>query len=103
MRAHRCRFFLWQRAERQKLELFFPYVLCVTQLSTCFNFSIADRIRVFTVPSGSPVFAAISECVMPSKYAHSNANRCPSGNLPITARTFSHRSFSPPLLSTLTP
>jgi hypothetical protein len=35
----------------------------------------ADRMRVFTVPSGCPVFAAISVCVCPSKNAISSVVR----------------------------
>src|SRR5262249_58188836 len=37
------------------------------------------RIRVFTVPSGSPGCAAISLCVRPSKYASSRTRRRAAG------------------------
>src|SRR5262249_2831744 len=40
----------------------------------------AERILVFTVPSGSPVFAAISVWVMPSKNAISSVRRCSAGS-----------------------
>ena len=49
----------------------------------------AARILVLIVPSGSPVFAAISEWLSPSKYAISIALRCAAGMLPITPRIFS--------------
>ena len=39
----------------------------------------ALRIRVLTVPSGSPVISAISECVRPSKNAISSVFRCSVG------------------------
>ena len=41
----------------------------------------ALRILVLTVPSGSPVISAISECVSPSKNAISRVLRCSSGRL----------------------
>ena len=44
-----------------------------------FSVSTAERRRVFTVPSGSPVRSAISLCVSPSKYASSMAARCSFG------------------------
>src|SRR5260370_4673976 len=53
----------------------------------------ALRIRVFTVPSGSPVISAISECVSPSKNAISSVLRCSIGSSRITPRAFSIRLF----------
>src|SRR5258705_8755582 len=49
------------------------------------------RIQLFTVPSGSPIAAEISVCVMPSKNASSITRRCGAGRELITARTFSAR------------
>lgn len=45
------------------------------------------RTRVFTVPSGAPVRAAISLCVIPSKYASSTACRCSGARLASAAVT----------------
>src|SRR5580698_1323791 len=55
-----------------------------------FFFSVCTAVRnlVFTVPSGSPVFAAISVCVNPSKYASSTAALCSCGNFSRAPRTF---------------
>src|SRR6185503_19686509 len=45
-------------------------VLCVVLHENAFlSASSPERIRVFTVPSGSPVLLAISVCVKPSKNA----------------------------------
>src|SRR5712691_12814603 len=49
------------------------------------------RIQLFTVPSGWPVAAEISLCVMPSKNASSMARRCASGREFISVRTFAAR------------
>ncbi len=53
----------------------------------------ALRILVFTVPSGSPVISAISECVSPSKNAISSVFRCSIGSWTITPRAFSIMLF----------
>ncbi len=45
------------------------------------NVVSALRILVFTVPRGSPVISAISECVSPSKKAISSVFRCSAGSL----------------------
>jgi|SRR5580700_5452400 len=66
MKLHLTALFALQRAKREEIELFLNWML-VCQLSARFKIPIAERIRVFTVPRGSPVRVAISVCVMPSK------------------------------------
>src|SRR5262249_39385331 len=67
--------------------------LCVVRHENAFlNASNAERMRVFTVPSGSPVLPAISVCVMPSKKAISRAWRCSWGSPASTPRIFSTAS-----------
>src|SRR5579863_3970837 len=53
--------------------------------------SSPPRIQLFTVPSASPVAAAISLCDRPSKKASSIARRCASGREVMRARIFSAR------------
>src|SRR5271166_6964492 len=53
----------------------------------------AKRIRVFTVPSGSPVFSEISEWLNPSKKASSTDFCCSTGSESITPRIFSRSEF----------
>ena len=55
--------------------------------------SRALRMRVFTVPSGSPVISAISECVRPSKKAISRVLRCSVGRSLMTPRACSIRKL----------
>src|SRR5689334_12008722 len=56
------------------------------------SFCIANRIRVFTVPSGCPVCSAISVWLSPPKYPSSNACRCSSGKSAKAASTKRRRS-----------
>src|ERR1700733_4999854 len=74
MKLYVAALFAFQRAKREEIELFLNWML-VCQLSARFKIPIAERIRVFTVPRGSPVRVAISVCVMPSKYASSTTSR----------------------------
>src|ERR1700689_582536 len=72
-----CSFlFTLQNAEGVEVEVFRPSWMPVHGDKVRFKLSTAVRIRVFTVPSGSPVLVAISLCVNPSKYASSIAARC---------------------------
>src|SRR6185437_1473143 len=51
------------------------------------------RMRVLTVPRGSPVLPAISVCVMPSKNAISSVLRCSWGSCASAPRTLSTANF----------
>src|SRR5580698_6986852 len=62
MTLHRCIFRRRKQAHRVEREVFFGNVIAVSQACNAFRIEIkARRMRVFTVPSGSPVFSAISE------------------------------------------
>src|SRR5580704_8348996 len=56
-----------QCAESEQIEIFFSSRVSVHGCKARFNVSSAERRRVFTVPSGSPVRCAISLWVSPSK------------------------------------
>src|SRR6202035_2325116 len=89
VRFDRSLLFAFQHAEGVKVEVFRPSWMSVHDNKFRFKLSTAVRIRVFTVPSGSPVLLAISLCVNPSKYASSMAARCSLGR-------FSHALFTRP-------
>src|ERR1700689_3315663 len=76
VRFERSFLFALQNAEGVEVEIFRPSWMPVHGDKVRFKLSTAVRIRVFTVPSGSPVLVAISLCVNPSKYASSIAARC---------------------------
>src|SRR5580700_1631340 len=76
VRFDRSLLFAFQNAEGVKVEVFRPSWMSVHDNKFRFKLSTAVRIRVFTVPSGSPVLLAISLWVNPSKYANSIAARC---------------------------
>src|SRR6202167_4874618 len=76
VRFARSFLFALQNAEGVEVEVFRPSWMPVHGDKVRFKLSTAVRIRVFTVPSGSPVLVAISLCVNPSKYASSIAARC---------------------------
>src|ERR1700722_5267961 len=78
-RFERSFLFAFQNAEGVKVEVFRPSWMSVHDNKFRFKLSTALRMRVFTVPSGSPVLLAISLCVNPSKYASSIAARCSLG------------------------
>src|SRR5262249_11283174 len=52
---------------------------------------IAARVRVFTVPRGTPLISAMRACVMPEKYANSSTSRCSGGSLRRARSTSSRR------------
>ena len=71
---------LGQKLEREEDEVVFRDVIADGHASSSFlRLNSALRIRVFTVPSGSPVISAISEWVSPSKYAISSVFLCSNG------------------------
>ena len=65
----------------EKHQVFFVNVVGWVHAWNAFlSVNSALRIRVLTVPSGSPVISAISECVRPSKNAISKVLRCSVGS-----------------------
>ena len=81
-----------QRAQRVEHHVFRELFVRIHERSPCSDRRLrscnnALRMRVFTVPSGSPVLAAISEWVIPSKNAISIQRRC-SGNISVIADTY---------------
>ena len=76
MRFERLEVFALENAERVEVEIFLASWMSAHGCNFFFSDSTAERRRVFTVPNGSPVRAAISLCVKPSKYASSMASRC---------------------------
>src|SRR5271156_4959837 len=89
VRFERSFLFALQNAEGVEVEIFRPSWMPVHGDKVRFKLSTAVRIRVFTVPSGSPVLVAISLCVKPSKYASSMAARC-------SVERFSNAPFTRP-------
>ncbi len=68
--------FRTKELQRKECEIFWIDVpIRVHACSPFLSVNNALRIRVFTVPSGSPVISAISECVSPSKNAISSVFR----------------------------
>src|SRR5579859_826919 len=85
--------------ERQGLSVLWMHA----HANTFLRASKPVRMRVLTVPSGSPVLPAISECVMPSKNAISSALRWSCGRPPSMTRILSTTSFWEAASSRLTP
>ena len=81
VQANGRRLFCRESLKRVERQVVLRNVLPFPHASSLFRrlFS-AVRILVFTVPSGWPVFAAISACVNPSKNAISNEFCCSGGN-----------------------
>src|SRR5229473_1000483 len=79
------------RGQRQPLMVGHDSALDRSGASEPRSFSIPARMRVFTVPNGSPSSVAISVWVRPSKYASSMTRRCGSGSS-ASARSTSRRA-----------
>src|SRR5262249_9332790 len=58
------------------------------------SFRMAARVRVFTVPRGTPSCSAIWACVNPPKYASSKTRRCSGGSPSSAVTTMARRRAS---------
>src|SRR5271170_6566158 len=94
MRLHVAILLRCQRLHGIERQVFLRDVRRLAQTCNAFLIVIsANRILVFTVPSGSPVFSEISEWLNPSKKASSTDFCCSTGSESITPRTFSSSEF----------
>src|SRR4029079_8287791 len=94
MQAHRGRLSLRESLHCVEDQILMRNVCALHHVSIAFLKLInADLILVFTVPRGSPVLAAISEWVSPSKNANFTEFCCSEGRSFITCLTFSISEF----------
>ncbi len=88
MTVQRFRFLARQRAHCIKREVI-PILIVRRHVASSFRRKCKpSRMRDFTVPSGSPIRAAISTCVKPSRKASSNTCLCSAGRRAINAFAF---------------
>src|SRR6266851_1214041 len=83
MRFERARLRCVKRIERMQSQRLLILLMVVHYIelsglsrNSSLSLIIPERMRVLTVPSGSPKRAAISVWVKPSKYARKSARRC---------------------------
>src|SRR5437764_11221654 len=88
MATHLRSLLLRQLAHREEHQIVDDLLMVSHAASTFRRLSRAARMRVLTVPSGSPLLLEISEWVSPSKNAISSGLRCSMGRRSTAARIF---------------
>src|SRR5438477_142812 len=105
MRLHRSPLGLLERTERVGGQVFERVTSAVdahlSSTKRSRSFVIPRRTRLFTVPSGVFVRAAISVCEYPPQNASDSTSRCSAGSSETALRTRSSRSASTTRSSTL--